>query len=60
MRQYTSADKYLYSCQIVAGFEERFIIILSMSIGVSGIGLMKLVGVDPGCRHTFCFHLSIG
>ena len=49
MRQYTSADKYLYSCQIVAGFEERFIIILSITSGVSGIGLMKLASVGPGC-----------
>ena len=49
MRQYTSADKYLYFCQIVAGFEERFIIILSITSGGSGIGLMKLASVGPGC-----------
>ena len=49
MRQYTSADKYLYSSQIVAGFEERFIIILSITSGGSGIGLMKLASVGPGC-----------
>ena len=49
MRQYTSADKYLYSGQIVAGFEERFIIILSITSGGSGIGLMKLASVGPGC-----------